>query len=185
MKKNVLALVALVTLGTMLSCGSQKSMPSAEELAALKQQIDNKELDLRARWANPLGTRSINAIASAGLLPPGSSANRIEITGTASFLRIQNDSVFAKLPYYGERQFASTYNPQDVGINFEGVPKDLSIDFNEKKQAYDFQFDIVNELGEGFNVNGTVYPNNAATFYVNSTQRLTIGYSGFLNKVSE
>ena len=176
MKKNVLALVALVTLGTLLSCGSQKSMPSAEELAALKQQIDNKELDLRARWANPLGTRSINAIASAGLLPPGSSANRIEITGTASFLRIQNDSVFAKLPYYGERQFASTYNPQDVGINFEGVPKDLSIDF---------QFDIVNELGEGFNVNGTVYPNNAATFYVNSTQRLTIGYSGFLNKVSE
>lgn len=180
MKKNIPFTIAVFAALLLTSCATTKETASPEQLAKLEQLVNTKGFHVQARWANPLATRSVNAIASAGLLPPGSSPNRIDIIGTTSYLEMRNDSVFARLPYYGERQFASTYNPADVGIHFKGVPRDLEINFDEREQAYDFSFEIENELGEGFNVNGTLYPNMAGRFYVNSTQRLTIGYSGFV-----
>lgn len=169
----------LVLIGFVLAaCSSQKQAVAPEDKAKLEEMVNSKSFYLDARWANPLATQSINSIASAGLLAPGSNPNRIDIMGTASYLEIKNDSVFAILPYYGERQFGSTYNPQEAGIQFEGIPEDLEISYNEKKQQYNFEFDIVNEHGEGFNVNGTLFPNFKTNFYINSTERMTIGYWG-------
>ena len=183
MRRNVT--YTLIVFGILLlthSCGSQKQTVSPEQTEQLEEMVTNKSFLLDARWANPLATRSINAIASAGLLQPGSNPNRIDIIGTTSYLKVQNDSVFAQLPYYGERQFGSTYNPADVGIQFKGIPKDFKILFNEKKQHYEFEFDIVNDQGEGFNINGTLFPNLNTIFYINSNERLTIGYSGVVEK---
>jgi hypothetical protein len=169
----------------MVSCGSQKETASAEEMAKLEELVNSKSFRLNARWANPMATQGINAVAASGLLPPGSTPNRIDIIGTASYLEVKNDSGFAILPYFGERQFGSTYNPQDVGIQFKGVPKDFEIEYNEKKQRYEMEFDIINEQGEGFNINATLFPNLNTIFYINSNERRTIGYSGTMNKIPE
>ncbi|MEO0573671.1 MAG: DUF4251 domain-containing protein [Bacteroidota bacterium] len=168
-----------VWLGLVLvSCGGQKQAVSEEDQSKLEEMVNTKSLYLNARWANPLANQSINAISSAGLLPPGSNPNRIDIIGTASYLEIKKDSVFAILPYYGERQFGNTYNRQEVGIQFKGPPEDLEIRYNEKKKYYSFKFDISNQAGERFNVSGTLFPNFRTNFYINSTERRTIGYWG-------
>jgi hypothetical protein len=185
MKTTVLKLAFLVFGVTLVSCGSQKETVSPEQIAQLEEMVNTKSFHLDARWANPLATQSINSIAAAGLLPPGSNPNRIDIIGTASYLEVKNDSVFAILPYYGERQFGSTFNPQEVGIQFKGVPKNLEIDYNEKKQHYEFEFDIINDHGESFNVNGTLFRNLNTTFYINSTERMTIGYSGTVEEIQD
>lgn len=177
--KSVFILVFLV------GCGGQKQTISEEDKAKLEEMVNDRSLRLDARWANPLANQSINAISSAGLLPPGSNPNRIDIIGTASYLEIKKDSVFAILPYYGERQFGNTYNPQDVGIQFKGVAEDFEISYNEKKQHYNFKFDISNEGGEGFNVIGTLFHNFRTNFYINSTERRTIGYWGNVEELKE
>jgi len=179
--KYALGLMALV----LSSCGGQKETVPTAEMAQLEEMVKSKTLHLDARWANPLSTRSMNSIANAGLLPPGSSPNRIDIIGTASYLEIRNDSVFAILPYYGERQFGSVYNASDTGIQFAGIPEDLELNYNDKKRHYEFEFDVVNEHGEGFNINGTLFPNLTTRFYVNSNERLTIGYSGNVEAPNE
>ena len=178
-------LLPLLSAIILLSCGAQKESISSAEMAKLEEMVNSKSFHLDARWANPLATRSMNAIATSGLLPPGSSPNRIDIVGTASYLEMRNDSVFAVLPYYGERQFGSVYNAQETGVKFEGVPEDFEMTFNEKKQHFEFAFDVVNEHGEGFNINGTLFPNLTTRFYVNSNERLTIGYSGNVEAVQE
>lgn len=162
----------------LVACGGQKQVITAEDKAKLEEMVNTKSFRLEARWANPLANQSINAISSAGLLPPGSNPNRIDIRGTTSYLEIKKDSVFAILPYYGERQFGGAYNPQEVGIQFKGIPKDLEIRYDGKEQRYTFEFDIINDYGEGFNVNGTLFPNFKTNFYINSTERTTIGYWG-------
>jgi len=176
--------MVVITLA-LVACGGQKKVTSPEDLAKLDKLINQKNFIVNARWANPLSTTSMNAVASAGLLPPGSSPNRIDIIGVTSYLKFENDSVKAQLPYYGERQFASTYNPADVGIRFEGVPKDLEISFDEKRQEYNFKFEISNDSGEAYNINGVIFPNYSAQLYINSNQRLTIGYSGTMEALEE
>lgn len=175
----------LLTTLFLVACSGQKQTISAEDKAKLKEMVDAKSIHLEAKWANPMATRSMNAISSAGLLPPGSNAGRIDIMGTANYLKIKNDSVFAVLPYYGERQFGGAYNTQEVGIQFQGIPKDFEINYNEKKEHYTFEFGIANAHGEIFNVNGTLFFNMKTTFYINSTERMTIGYLGDISKLKE
>ena len=173
---------ALMLIG---ACGSQKVVYTTAEKAQLEEMVNTPSFRLRAEWANPLATRSVSALATAGFLPPGSSPNRINIMASTAYLEVTKDSVRAQLPYYGESQFSSTYNPADVGIQFNGVPKDFKVEYLEKKQAYYFTFDIINDRGEGFNVNGTLFPNLRTTFYINSTQRLTIGYTGLVDAIEK
>lgn len=184
MKTTTLVLCCTIAL-LFSSCGSQKVNYTAAEKAQLEEMVNANAFRLKAQWANPLATRSVNALASSGFLPPGSNPNRIDIIGTAAFLEVTTDSVRAQLPYYGERQFGNTYNPADVGIQFNGVPKDFKLEYDEKKDSYYFAFDIINDLGEGFNVNGTLFPNLRTTFYINSTERLTIGYSGLVTDTEQ
>lgn len=169
----------------LVACGGQKQTVTEENQARLEEMVNSKSFYLDARWANPLATQSINAVASAGLLPPGSNPNRIDIMATASYLEMKNDSVFAILPYYGERQFGHIYNAQKAGIQFKGIPEDFEISYNKKKQHYDFKFDIVNEEGEGFNITGTLFPNFKTNFFINSTERMTIGYWGNVEELKK
>ena len=171
----ILASAALILIG---ACGSQKASYTAFEKAQLEEMVNTTTFRLRAQWANPLATRTVSALATSGLLPPWNSPNRIDVMSSTAYLEIYPDSVSARLPYFGERQVGSTYNPADVGIQFNGVPEDFKMEYIDKKQAYYFTFDIVNDRGEGFNVNGTLFPNLKTIFYINSTQRFTIGYTG-------
>ena len=167
------------------SCGGQKEIASEANMAKLEEMVNKKDIRINAQWANPLSTNSMNAIAAAGLLPLGSNPSRINIVGSTSYLEVKNDSVIAHLPYYGERQFGGAYNQEDAGIRFEGIPKDLEIRYNEKKQHYNLKFDIANEFGEGFNISGILYPNLRANFNIFSTKRNTISYSGFVLETNE
>ncbi len=184
MKMTSLALCCTVVF-LLSGCGSQKVSYTPEEKAQLTEMVNANSFRLRAQWANPMASTSVTAVLNSGLLLPGNSPNRIDIMSTTAYLEIGPDNVSAQLPYYGERQIANTYNPTDVGIQFKGVPDDLKIEYNEKKDTYSFSFDIVNDLGEGFNVNGTLFPNLRTIFYVNSTQRFTIGYVGVVRNTEK
>ena len=176
--KNNILLIGVVLALLSLACASKKDTSSPEQLAKLQEMVDSNAFRLDARWANPLATQGVNALAISGFLPPGSAPNRIDIISMVSYMEFKNDSVFAVLPYYGERQFTRKYPPTDAGIQFEGVPKDLKIAFDEKKHQYNFNFDIKSDTGEGFTINGILFPNLNTTFYVYSSDRMTIAYSG-------
>ena len=177
--KNNVLLIAVVLALLSMACANKKTATSPEQLAKLQEMVDSNAFRLDAQWANPLATQGVNAIAVSGLLPLGrSTPNRIDIFGTPSYIEFKNDSVFAILPYYGERQFMRKYPPTDAGIRFKGVPRDLEIAFDEKKRQYNFNFDIKSDTGEGFTVNGILFGNMNTTFYINSTDRLSIAYSG-------
>lgn len=178
-----IGLLAVIT-ATVIACSSSKDATYAPEaIAQFHELVQNDSLRINARWANPMGTQSMNAIANAGLLPPGSAVNRIDLIGTSSFLEIKGDSVKAHLPYYGERQMAGVYNSNDVGIEFNGVPKDFAMVFNEKKKVYEMFFNIKNN-DEAFDVNAVLFPNRKIIMYINSSQRLTIQYQGVFSEIT-
>ena len=162
------------------ACASSKRQTySAEELATFRSFLESKAYVFKARWANPLASQGLNAIANAGLLAPGNTAGRIDLFNTNNTLEIKGDTVVANLPFYGERRIGVSYNPRDTGITFEETPRDFEITFDEKRQSYTMNF-IVNNGTENYNVSGIFFPDSSGKVFINSTQRQAIGFTGKL-----
>ena len=99
---------------------------------------------------------------------------------------MKKDTVAAYLPYFGERQAGGSYGGTDIGIEFEGVPKDLVVS-EDKENSYKISFKIKdkNTTTENYNVIVRVYPSLSSTIYVNSTQKNSIRYRGKVLKTSK
>lgn len=167
-----------------LSCASNpKPKVSAAEIEKLDSLIAGKSFEIEATWARPLVTHSINSVENAGLLPWGSTADLIDISGSNSYLRIKVDSLVANLPYFGERQLGGTYNNNNNGIQFEGVPKDLKIVKEKNNQVYRLDFIIRGDI-ETYDVSVRVYPNLNSSINITSSHRTAISYNGQIRTFS-
>lgn len=166
----------------MTACASgPKTKATPAELAAFEKMVSSKSFQIDANWAQPMASQGLNSIANAGLLPPGSSVSRIDITGSNGYLRMVGDSVMAELPYFGERRMGGgTYNPQESGVNFKGVPKEFSIEPMKKETGYTMRFKI-NEGQEGYQAAVQMYPSGYTTIAIASTHRTTIWYQGSIS----
>lgn len=179
MKALTISGFSILMLFIMACASSPKATPA--ELEAFERLISDKSFQINATWAQPMASQGLNSIANAGLLPPGSSAGRIDITGSGGYLRIVGDSVMADLPYFGERQMGGGYNQQKGGIEFNGVPEDFTIEPTKKGDGKTLRFNI-DQNQEGYRVIAQIYPSNHTTITIASTHRTTIWYQGTVSK---
>ncbi|AEM72175.1 secreted protein [Allomuricauda ruestringensis DSM 13258] len=182
--KSIVKVGAFLLLLTTFACASSKSHATPEELAALDKMLSNKQFKIEAKWAQPMASQGLNSIANAGLLPPGSTASRIDVSGSSGYLRMVGDSVKANLPFFGERQMGGYYDQDKAGIKFEGIPKNLSFSSNKKDTGKTIRFTISQE-SENFQVIAQLYPNGKARLAVSSSHRTNIWYQGNLSEYKE
>lgn len=157
-------------------CKSAATPLSAEEQQRLDKIMTERNFTMIAQWAEPTPDISINAMASAGLLPPGSSPNRINLGENTNYFTMKGDSVFIQLPYYGERQVVKTYG-QAEGIIYEGLANDLKVNRNAERNYYDIDF-RAKDRGENFICNFRLYGGQRGLLTVQSNQRNMIRYDG-------
>lgn len=162
----------------LLSCASTNTATEAE-ITRLRALIEKKSFEIENEWAEPQVTNAMAQISNAGMLPTGSSVGSINLIGNSNYFRMKGDSVMASLPYYGERQFGGNYGSRDAGIEFEGVPKKISIN-KAKQQSYKINFSIndKNNTSERYDVIVQIYPSLSSTIQVISSQKNSIRYRG-------
>ena len=180
MKKiTILSIMILV----LVSCGSSDLKSARDINKILDEMMANKAFQIASSWAEPQVTLAMQQLDNAGLFPAGSTAGHIDISSTVNYLKMENDSVRAYLPFYGERQFGGGYNNSE-GIAFEGIPNDLQIE-KGKKDAYDIRFNIrdKNSSVERYQVYIKLFPNLTTAITVNSNQRYSIRYKGNATKL--
>lgn len=182
--KSIVKVGAFLLLLIMFACASSKNQATPEEIAALDRMISDQQFEIEANWAQPMASQGLNSIANAGLLPYGSTASRIDISGTGGYLRMVGDSVKADLPFFGERQMGGYYDQDKAGIKFDGIPKDLSFSANKKDTGKTMRFTISQE-SENFQVIAQLYPNGKARLAVSSSHRTNIWYQGNLSEYKE
>ncbi|WP_222984224.1 DUF4251 domain-containing protein [Flagellimonas meishanensis] len=171
-------IILIVTLVMVLGCASNpKNRATPEQMATLDSLLQQRSFVIKADWAKPLPTQSMGAIANAGLLPLGSTLNRIDLAGTESYLRVSGDSVMARFPYFGEQQMPGIYNPDDAGIVFNGVPTDFEMRPNAKQGGYNMSFNINNGT-ESFQVSALMLTSKSSTVTIGSSHRRLIQYFG-------
>lgn len=166
----------LLVLTQLAGCKSAGVPLTAEEQQRLDGIVSDRNFTMVALWAEPTPDASLNAMASAGILPPGSSPSRINLGENSNYFRMKGDSVFIQLPYYGERQVVKTYG-QAEGITYEGLANDLKVNRNADRNYYDIAF-TAKDRGENFICNLRLFGGQRALLTVQSNQRNQIRYDG-------
>jgi hypothetical protein len=171
-----IVLGCVLGLAVFSACKSAGVPLTPEEQARLDRIVTDRNFTMIAQWAEPTPDASINAMASAGLFPPGSSPSRINLGENTNYFRMKGDSVFIQLPYYGERQVVKTYG-QAEGITYEGLANDLKVNRNADRNYYDIDF-TARDRGENFICNLRLFGGQRALLTVQSNQRNQIRYDG-------
>jgi len=180
MKKVIILGVLIFVFG---ACGTHNQNKTYETNTTLDAMVENKTFEIKSSWAAPQVTQTMQQLGNVGLLPQGSTSGNIDISSHTNFLKMEQGSVKAVLPFYGERQFGGGYNNNE-GIEFEGIPDDLHIE-KGKKAEYSIRFKIKdkNSKSEQYQVYITLYSNLTSSITINSTQRNTIQYKGNVSKL--
>ena len=165
---SVIAMFFLVACST-----SKKTIQNNPTLDAMMQ---NREFKIEMISMQPLVTTALNQIANSGLMQPGNTINRIDLSGGGYHITVMGDSIKSDLPYFGERQMGGGYN-SDTGIEFNGMPKEFEISENEKGHSYSLDFTI-DSSSETYFVNTKIFANLSSITDIRSTHRNRVRFTG-------
>lgn len=182
MRNSIYILLLLSTVFIGCNSASKIVQPTAQS-RELDQWVAQKSFEINAESAIPLMTNSLNQVTNAGLLPPGSSANRISLIGTSNHLRFSFGELDASLPFFGERQIGGGYNNKNSGIIFQGIPKNYEAVKDDRTLKHTIKFDIMNKT-EAFGVTLILYPNLKSEIQINSSQRFPMRYTGRVKAIA-
>ncbi len=160
------------------SCGSKQvsTGENKQNQELVNSKIAQKDFKIDATWAYPLASNTLNQLGANNGLGVGNNGSRINLQGNSDYLKIENDSAYGDLSYFGERRFSGGYNTPN-GILFRNRLEDYSATFNEKKQRHEISFRVSHQT-ESFDINLDVYSSGNSHITVSSAYRTTIKYDG-------
>jgi hypothetical protein len=158
-------------------CNSSKSKVTPEQLNTLTTLVQSKHYEITSDMAYPQVSSAMNSLQNSGLIAPGSNVNQINLIGNVNYLRVVGDSIYAKLPYFGERQMNAAYNGSDSSILIEGILQNYRLEKNSKDDSYSISFNAKAQT-ELLRFNLIVYPNLTTSMILNGPTRFPIRYTG-------
>jgi len=172
-----LLLFALFNFFILSSCSSSKSKATPEQLNKLTELVNEKQFEIVSDMAYPQVSSAMVSLQNSGLMLPGSNVSQINLIGNVNYLRIVGDSIYAELPYFGERQMNAGYNGSDSSISIENVLQNYSIEESEKDDSYIISFDAKTQR-ELLRFNITIFPNLNTDIFLNGPTRTPIRFTG-------
>ncbi|WP_431134071.1 DUF4251 domain-containing protein [Psychroserpens mesophilus] len=175
--KSIFFSVILFCFIVLWSCSSGKTQATPEQLNRLAQLVQSKHFKISSDVAYPRVTTAMNSLQNTGLIPQGSTISHMSLIGNENYVKIIGDSVYAELPYFGERQMNVGYNGSDNSISIAGLLQNYNVEKSSKNDSYTILFDTRTKT-ERFQFNIEIFSNLKTSMLVNGTTRFPIRYSG-------
>ncbi len=140
----------------------KRAEKEALKIEQTKSVLENEVYVFNATQALPMGMRNVNLTSSYDA-------------------RIENDTVFCFLPYFGKAHtaaYGSTQSPMDFTQPIENYK------FEKTKKGYMVKFDVSNK-NDRLNFTFQIAETGSTSLNVNSTNRSSISYYGNIEKVEE
>ncbi|TXE20384.1 DUF4251 domain-containing protein [Psychroserpens burtonensis] len=166
-----------------MSCSASKIEATPEQIKILDDLVAEQSFVIESDWALPQSTGSLMMLQNAGFLAPGDSASRISLIGNQNELRLKNDVLSSKLPYFGEVQSNTGYNGSDGSISFDGEMKGYKV-IKNGNSSYTITFDARSH-SENFDVTIHLYPNLRSDIILKGAKRFPIRYTGYVSPILE
>ena len=165
-----------------VSCSTPKKASLQTQINTLDSLVLEQNFTIISNWARPQVTNALQQVMNSGIMPPGSSAGSVSLTGNSNFLTIAGDSISSHLPFYGERQMNVNYGGGDSAIKLKGLMKDYKVT-KRKDDSYLINFNAKSESSsESFTISIRLFPNLQGDIFINSTSRSPISYRGEIKK---
>jgi hypothetical protein len=174
----------VICLLTLQSCQTAKLAASPKQMQLQKEFAETTSFKITSNWANPLPTTGMNALSNSGLIPPGSTASRINIIQNSNYLSMEGSKVDVYLPFYGERRMGGGYNNNSSGIKYKGAVEKLKVAFNDKKKLYTISF-VMKQKTESYDVTIDLFQNLTTRINIDSSHRTHISYDGVATALPE
>lgn len=175
-KQILLGVVSVVLLG----CSSTKSTVANP---ALDEMVQQQSFAIKVKAMEPQVTNALAQIGNSGLMRPGNTITRFDVTGEGYFVKVHGEQVEANLPYFGERQMGGGYG-SDTGIKFKATSRDLSFEKNEEHNSYVATFSVDNS-SESYFFTIDLGNSMGSTVRVRSSHRNRIRYTGTVTEISQ
>jgi hypothetical protein len=174
----------IICLFTLYACQSTKIDATPKQTQLQKEFAETTSFKITSNWANPLPTTGMNALSNSGLIPPGSTASRINIIQNSNYLSMEGSKVDVYLPFYGERRMGGGYNNNSSGIKYKGAVEKLKVAFNDKKKLYTISF-VMKQKTESYDVTIDLFQNLTTRINIDSSHRTHISYDGVATALPE
>ncbi len=159
------------------ACSSAEKAVTTEQAMQTRAFVENQDFEVQLQWARPMASNEMAQLAANNLLPIDSRAGQINIRGTQNFIRKYGDSLSVYLPYFGTRQMTVNMADNNGAIQFDGLPENYKVSYNEKRQKSVINFSM-DDGTETYNVAISIFANKRTQVNVNSSFRNSIFYTG-------
>ena len=169
----------ILLIAVLSSCAAVDHSSRNETVSKL---IQEQQWEITNDWAFPLTTTSTNIMYNAGLIPPGSTGNRINLIGNTNYVKKVGDSISVYLPFFGDRQFGGGYNTGNSAIAFDGIPKNLNTLETRKSELKKYRIEF-KEGTESYRGILIIYNNGTTEMTIYGSHRSSMRYTGHLKKL--
>ena len=158
-------LLCLLVLGLNSSFAQQDYFGNRRNDGAerIKGMVESGQFLFVARYAKPM------------------SGQQVQLTSSYD-LRIDRSLVSAWLPYFG-RSYHVDYKSNKEGIRFRETVRNIRVDYDERKQAYQVSFDV-NTQKDYYRMQMWIAENGTANLTVVSNNRQSISFNGVVEELA-
>ena len=151
------------------SCTTQ----NGEKSAAVEALLQKSEFTFMAEHANPNNLDVVNVMNSI----PGGSSSRMLNLDSGYTIEIRTDELEVTLPYFG-RMYTANLDPSKNSYRF--TTKDFTVDKKEGKKGSIVFTIVANDQQNIRNINMEVFKNGKTYVWIESNDRQSISYDGYI-----
>jgi hypothetical protein len=164
-----------------IGCAANKNSVSPQQLIELHALIESKNINIVSTRALPMMSNAMQQVLNSQILGPGNSGGSIDIITNVNYVKITDDTISVRLPFFGEQQAGVSTNTNDNSISFDGKPTKFISTYNKKKKSYKIQLQFSSN-SDRHTMYITIFSNLRTSINVLSTHRSSIGYRGAVIK---
>lgn len=168
--KNLLStFVSFLTMTLAFSCSTQNNIAPAN----INSLLEINQFTFIAEHANPNNLDVVNVMNSI----PGGSSSRMLNLDSGYTIEIRTDELEVTLPYFG-RMYTANLDPSKNSYRF--TTKDFTVDKKEGKKGSTVFTIVANDQQNIRNINMEVFKNGKTYVWIESNDRQSISYDGYI-----
>lgn len=161
--------ISILTLTLVFSCSTQNKIAPAR----ITTLLETNQFTFVAEHANPNNLDVVNVMNSI----PGGSSSRMLNLDSGYTIEIRTDELEVTLPYFG-RMYTANLDPSKNSYRF--TTKDFTVDKKEGKKGSTVFTILANDQQNIRNINMEVFKNGKTYVWIESNDRQSISYDGYI-----